>query len=146
MTEAEIVLNIYKDHKSTHQPNDTAMTEEEPKPSQLTPFTDELKGPYVLTLKTRPENANSMMEANRNYNECCLMTMARMPSGFVDLTITSPPYDDLRDYKGYSFPFEEIAKELFRVTKPGGVVVWVVGDKIVDGDKIWNFLQTGSAL
>lgn len=45
-----------------------------------------------------------------------------------DATITSPPYDDLRTYKGYSFDFENLASELYRVTKTGGVVVWVVGD------------------
>ena len=68
------------------------------------------------------------LELNKIYNESNLDTMKRMPDNFVDLTVTSPPYDNLRDYKGYSFPFEEIAKELFRVTKQGGVVVWVVGD------------------
>lgn len=61
--------------------------------------------------------------------------MARMPDGFIDLTVTSPPYDNLRDYKGYSFDFESIAKELFRVTKKGGVVVWVVGDATVNGSE-----------
>ena len=40
----------------------------------------------------------------------------------IDLTVTSPPYDKLRDYKGYEFPFEEIADELYRVTAAGGVV------------------------
>lgn len=55
--------------------------------------------------------------------------MAKMPDNFIDLTVTSPPYDGLRTYNGYSFPFEDIAKELFRVTKEGGVVVWVVGDE-----------------
>lgn len=59
------------------------------------------------------------MEINKNYNENCLDTMAKMPDGFVDLTVTSPPYDNLRDYKGHSFNFEKIAKELFRVTKDG---------------------------
>ena len=54
--------------------------------------------------------------------------MRRMPDVFIDLTVTSPPYDNLRNYKGYSFPFEDIAKELYRVTKDGGVVVWIVGD------------------
>ena len=53
----------------------------------------------------------------------------------IDLVVTSPPYDDLRDYKGYSFDFESIAKELFRVVKTGGVVVWVVGDAVVDGSE-----------
>ena len=75
------------------------------------------------------------MEVNRIYNENCIDTLTRMPDGFVDLTVTSPPYDGLRDYKGYSFPFEKIAKELFRVTKDGGVVVWVVGDATVNGSE-----------
>jgi len=61
--------------------------------------------------------------------------MAKMPDNFIDLTVTSPPYDNLRDYKGYSFPFEEIAKELFRVTKQGGIIVWVVGDATVNGSE-----------
>ena len=73
------------------------------------------------------------MEINKIYNENCLDTMAKMPDNFIDLTVTSPPYDNLRDYKGYSFPFEDIAKELYRVTKKGGVVVWVVGDAVIDG-------------
>jgi len=69
-----------------------------------------------------------MIDINKNYNESNLETMAKMPDCFVDLTLTSPPYDNLRTYNGYSFTFEEIAKELFRVTKQGGVVVWIVGD------------------
>jgi DNA modification methylase len=75
------------------------------------------------------------MELNKIYNESCLETMKRMPDNFVDLTVTSPPYDNLRDYNGYSFDFESIAKELFRVTKQGGVVVWVVGDATVNGSE-----------
>src|SRR5690606_19417276 len=71
---------------------------------------------------------NNTMEINKIYNENCLDTMAKMPDNFIDLTVTSPPYDNLREYNGYSFDFESIAKELFRVTKEGGVVVWVVGD------------------
>ena len=57
--------------------------------------------------------------------------MARMPDGFVDLTVTSPPYDNLRTYNGYCFDFENVAKELFRITKQGGIVVWVVGDATI---------------
>jgi len=57
---------------------------------------------------------------NKIYNENCLETMARMDSESIDLTVTSPPYDDLRTYNGYSFDFESIAKELYRVTKLGG--------------------------
>lgn len=76
-----------------------------------------------------------MVELNTIYNEDCLETMKRMPDGFVDLTVTSPPYDNLRTYNGYSFNFEAIAKELYRVTKDGGVVVWVVGDATVNGSE-----------
>ena len=75
------------------------------------------------------------MEVNKIYNENCLDTMARMPNGFVDLTVTSPPYDNLRTYNGYSFDFEAVAKELYRVTKQGGVVVWVVGDATIKGSE-----------
>lgn len=73
------------------------------------------------------------METNKIYNESNLDTMAKMPDNFIDLTVTSPPYDGLRTYNGYSFPFEDIAKELYRVTKQGGIVVWVVGDATENG-------------
>jgi DNA modification methylase len=75
------------------------------------------------------------MEINRVYNENCLDTMGGMPNNFCDMVLTSPPYDDLRAYKGYSFEFEKIAAELFRVLKVGGVVVWVVSDKTVNGSE-----------
>lgn len=75
------------------------------------------------------------MELNKIYNENCLDTMKRMPDCFVDLTLTSPPYDNARIYKGYVFPFEEIALELYRVTKMGGVVVWVVNDQTIKGSE-----------
>ena len=86
------------------------------------------------------------MEINKIYYEDCLTTMANMPDNFLSLTITSPPYDDLRTYNnkvkglksefnGYSFDFESIAKELYRVTKKGGMVVWVVGDATHNGSE-----------
>ena len=65
----------------------------------------------------------------------CLELMKNIPDNTVDLTVTSPPYDTLRDYKGYTFNFESIAKELFRITKEGGVVVWVVGDATIKGSE-----------
>ncbi len=61
--------------------------------------------------------------------------MEQMPINSIDLTVTSPPYDELRDYNGYNFDFKSIARGLFKVTKNGGVVVWVVGDKIKNGNK-----------
>ena len=61
--------------------------------------------------------------------------MAGMPNGWVDLVVTSPPYDNLRAYEGYSFDFEAIAAELVRVIKPGGVIVWVIGDAVNGGSE-----------
>lgn len=52
----------------------------------------------------------------------------------IDLTVTSPPYDDKQKYHGYSFDFETIARELFRVTKQGGVVCWNIKDKKTKGN------------
>lgn len=75
------------------------------------------------------------MFKNIIYNEDCLATMKTIEDNYVDLTVTSPPYDNLRKYNGYSFDFESIAKELFRVTKNGGVVVWIVNDATVKGSE-----------
>jgi site-specific DNA-methyltransferase (adenine-specific) len=65
----------------------------------------------------------------------CLEFMKDIPDKSIDLTVTSPPYDNLRDYNGYTFDFEGIAKELYRITKEGGVVVWVVGDATIKGSE-----------
>ena len=61
--------------------------------------------------------------------------MQGFPDACIDLTVTSPPYDNLRTYNGYEFDFEAIANELYRVTKDGGVVVWVVGDATIKGSE-----------
>ena len=76
--------------------------------------------------------------------------LSKLEGDVIDLTVTSPPYDNLRTYNGkikdevtfedgFSFPFVEMAKELFRVTKKGGVVVWVVNDQVKNGG------ETGSS-
>lgn len=74
-------------------------------------------------------------EINKIYQEDCIETMKKMPSDFIDLTITSPPYDNLRDYNGFTFDVEQVIKNLHRVTKQGGLVVWVVGDSTVKGSE-----------
>ena len=65
----------------------------------------------------------------------CVQIMKQMDDACIDLTVTSPPYDNLRTYNGYCFDFENVAKELYRVTKDGGVVVWVVGDATIKGSE-----------
>lgn len=69
---------------------------------------------------------NKIIEGN------CVEVMRHFDNDVIDLTVTSPPYDDLRNYKSYVFPFEDIIQELYRITKPGGVVVWVVADATID--------------
>ena len=76
-----------------------------------------------------------MIKDGNIYTEDCLITMARMEDDFIDLVVTSPPYDNLRKYNGYDFDFESIAKELYRVIKDGGVLVWVVGDATHKGSE-----------
>lgn len=72
-----------------------------------------------------------------NYIDCCdnVVGLQGLPDACIDLTVTSPPYDNLRDYKGFSWDEEGLIRELYRVTKPGGVVVWVVNDATVNGSE-----------
>lgn len=65
----------------------------------------------------------------------CVDVMARFPCDCIDLTVTSPPYDNLRIYKGFSFPIDDIVRQLYRITKPGGIVVWVVSDATINGSE-----------
>ena len=73
------------------------------------------------------------------YNGDCLEIMPTLADKSIDLTVTSPPYDNLRTYNGSLVwnleIFQKIAKELYRVTKDGGVVVWVVGDATIKGSE-----------
>lgn len=69
------------------------------------------------------------------YNDDCIEVMKELPDDLVDLTITSPPYDNLRKYKGYMFDFENVAKQLYRITKNGGMLIWVVGDATINGSE-----------
>jgi len=80
-----------------------------------------------------------MKQLNQILHGNCVEVLRDIPDGSIDLVVTSPPYDNLRDYNGYSFPFEEIATELYRVMAKGGTVVWVVGDAVLKGS------ETGSS-
>lgn len=69
------------------------------------------------------------------YNMDCCDGIRMLADEYVDLTVTSPPYDSLRTYNGFSWNFEAVAKELYRVTKQGGVVVWIVSDGTIKGSE-----------
>jgi DNA modification methylase len=75
------------------------------------------------------------MRANTIITGDSAEVLATFPPDCIDLTVTSPPYDNLRTYNGFTFDFERSARELYRVTKPGGVVVWVVGDATINGSE-----------
>jgi len=96
-----------------------------------------IQGKVISTFRNieEQEKKDGKVRLNNIYRSDCIEFMKSMEENSVDLTVTSPPYDELRNYKGYSFDFENIAKQLFRITKKGGVVVWVVGDKIKKGNK-----------
>lgn len=82
------------------------------------------------------------MERNRIYNMDCVEGLRKLPDNSVDLIVTSPPYDDLRSYKGYDWDFEDTAKECHRVLKKGGVMVWVTGDSTRNGcESLTSFRQ-----
>lgn len=72
-------------------------------------------------------------------NDDCIKFMKKLPDNCIDLTVTSPPYDDLRDYENKLVwdykTFRKVARELYRITKKGGIVVWVIGDKTDKGNK-----------
>ena len=88
---------------------------------------------YVNNMKYK---SSVMVDTNVIYNEDCIDTLARFPDSCIDLVITSPPYDNMREYSGNGFDeFETIAHELYRVVKDGGVVVWVIGDQTRNGDE-----------
>lgn len=74
---------------------------------------------------------------NQYYIESCVDTLKnRIPDNTLDLVVTSPPYDDIRSYNNnYSFDFETIADLLALKLKPGGVIVWVVGDATIKGSE-----------
>jgi len=73
-----------------------------------------------------------MLELNKTYLCDCVEGMSWLEPDSIDLTITSPPYGNLRSYKGYTLNIPGLINQLYRVTKPGGVVVWVIGDQVVN--------------
>ena len=65
----------------------------------------------------------------------CIEVLKSIPNEKIDLVVTSPPYDEMRTYNGFSFMFPKIADELYRIVKKSGVVVWVVGDRTHKGNR-----------
>ena len=69
-------------------------------------------------------------------NGDCVEMLKGIDDESIDLTVTSPPYDDMREYQdGHIFNLDNLITELYRTTKVGGVVVWVIGDSTVKGSE-----------
>jgi DNA modification methylase len=75
------------------------------------------------------------MELDTIIQSDALDFLRSLPDDSVDMGLTSPPYDNLRTYNGYTWNFEGIAQESYRVLKPGGVLVWIIGDMVMDGSE-----------
>lgn len=86
-----------------------------------------------MTIALLPEY--SLTTLDRIHCLDALTLLRGLSSNYVDMALTSPPYDNLRTYNGYSWDFEGIAMEAYRVLKPGGVLVWVVGDATINGSE-----------
>ena len=90
-----------------------------------------------------------MIEINKVHNESCISGMEKMDADCVDLVVTSPPYDNLREYNDSSTwnfdVFKEVADGLIRVLKPGGIISWNVADAIVELHKKQGTSRTGSS-
>ena len=72
-----------------------------------------------------------------DYIKCgdCVSLMKELPDLCIDLTVTSPPYDNLRTYDGFMFDHQQVIQQLYRLTKQGGIVVWIVGDATINGSE-----------
>ena len=90
-----------------------------------------------------------------DYIKCgdCVSLMKELPDLCIDLTVTSPPYDNLRIYDGFMFDHQQVIQQLYRLTKQGGIVVWIVGDATINGSESGSsfkqalyFIDTGFKL
>lgn len=75
------------------------------------------------------------MELNKIYCMDNVQGMKQLDNESVDLVVTSPPYDDLRNYNGFSFDLQGMIAELYRIVKVGGVIVWIVSDATINGSE-----------
>ena len=90
----------------------------------------------IITLREKPVNFEKLH--NKIIFGDSKKVLKLFPSNCIDLIVTSPPYDTIRNYKGYAFTFDDfkqIVRELFRVMKKGGVIVWIIGDAVNNGSE-----------
>lgn len=87
-------------------------------------------------MKLGPYDINSI------YCEDCVNAMKKMPNDCIDLVVTSPPYDAIRNYNGYCFNLHDTGEQIFRVLKEGGIAVMVIQDQTKDFGKSLTSFRT----
>lgn len=84
-----------------------------------------------------------MLATNRIYCGQAEKLLKEIDKDCCQLVLTSPPYDSVRAYKNFYFPFKEIATEIYRIIEPGGICVWVVNDQYIDGGRSMTSFKQG---
>jgi site-specific DNA-methyltransferase (adenine-specific) len=82
------------------------------------------------------------IELNKIYCMDCVEGMKKIPDNSIDIVVTSPPYDNIRDYNGYSFNLHATGIEVFRVLKPGGIAAMVIQDQTKNFGKTLTSFKT----
>jgi DNA modification methylase len=95
-----------------------------------------------VTKEIKNKKNKNMNELNKIICGNSIDVLGGYNDNFFDLTVFSPPYDNLRDYNGYEFDMNKLGRELFRVTKEGGIVVMVIQDQTIDGHKTLTSFKT----
>jgi DNA modification methylase len=83
-----------------------------------------------------------MLELNKIYNQDCIKGMQLLPDNSVDLIVTSPPYDNIRDYTGFNLNLHDVGQQISRILKDGGICVMVIQDQTKDGRKSCTSFKT----
>ena len=83
-----------------------------------------------------------MLELNKIYNMDCIEGMKLLPDNSIDLVITSPPYDEIRGYKGFSLDLHSVGVQISRILKDGGICVMVIQDQTKKGRKTMTSFKT----
>lgn len=83
-----------------------------------------------------------LIPLNKIVNGDCVAEMKKLPDNCIDLVVTSPPYDAIRDYKGFDVNLHEAGKEIFRVLKDGGLAVMVIQDQTKNFGKSLTSFRT----
>ncbi len=148
---SEVTLKKYYKEKNQIrlQPANSEMQPIYIKPSQLT-----IQGIVVDIIKNNESNFTEQLIIPKNIKRSeklplnkiicgdCVEVLKSIPDNSIDLVVTSPPYDGIRKYNGFSFNLHSTGKELFRVLKDGGIIAMVIQDQTKNFGKSLTSFKT----